>query len=237
MNSQYSFSDLQSPPQPRLAGTAMAIDTGSPLVSVAISVDGQVAAQRVNEQRRSSGRLLVMIDEVLAEAALTLPELDLFVALRGPGSFTGLRVGLATVLGTRMALGIATGTLPTLQVLASLAPRDSSRVRACVDALRGEWQTQDYSGSPPYQPSGEPHLQSVDDLLRDPSCPVIGFGISAALQGSASSVAPLTIEPGPLAAQALSILSVCPPDMDPARLTDPLYLQAPAAKVPQRDRT
>ena len=104
MSGQYSFSINESSPTPQLSRAVLAIDTGSPLASVAIAIGGEVVAHRATEQRRSSGRLLEMIDQVLATAGLPLAAVDLLLGLRGPGSFTGLRVGLATLQGIRLAL-------------------------------------------------------------------------------------------------------------------------------------
>ena len=64
-----------------------------------------------------------------------------------PGSFTGLRVGLATVLGLHQALGLPATALPTLEVLGCLGPGDGSTVVAVVDALRGEWFAQRFESA------------------------------------------------------------------------------------------
>jgi len=232
MSRQYNFSSHEAPPSPDPLSAALAIDTGSPVVSVAVSAGGDVVADRATELRRSSGRLLQMIDEVLADAGLRLHQIDLLVGLRGPGSFTGLRVGLATLLGMRMALGTRTATLPTLQVLASLAPDDGSRVTACVDAPRGEWLTQEFSSRPPYSPLNEPSLSSAENLSNSGSGQYVGFGVSrlrAQLQPASSII---LVEPGPLAPQALRMLDACPPELNPELLTRPLYLRPPAVTPP-----
>lgn len=232
MSRQYNFSNHEAPPSPDTLSAALAIDTGSPLVSVAVSVSGEVVADQAMELRHSSGRLLQMIDEVLADSGLQLPQIDLLVGLRGPGSFTGLRVGLATLQGMRMALGTRTATLPTLQVLASLAPHDGSRVTACVDALRGAWLMQEFSSGPPYSPLNEPNLSSAENLSRSGSSHCVGFGVSRlrALLEPASSI--VLVEPGPLAPPALRMLDSCPPDLNPALLARPLYLRSPAGIPP-----
>ena len=177
MSRQYNFSNREVPPEPHSLGTVLAIDTGSPVVSVALSAGGEVIAERTSELRQSSERLLQMIDEVLGSSGLRLPEIDLLLGLRGPGSFTGLRVGLATLLGMRMALGIDTGTLPTLQVLATLAPTDARLITACVDALQGRWLTQEFAAAPTYLPINEPVITSAESLAMKSTGHFVGFGI------------------------------------------------------------
>lgn len=232
MQGQYSFSNSEPPPEARPAYTALAVDTGSPLASVAVAVRGEVVAQRAVEQRRSSGKLLGMIDEVLAEAGLPLAEVKLLLGLRGPGSFTGLRIGLATLQGIRLALGTPAATFSTLQVLATLAPAHSGLVTACVDALRGQWLAQVFESSAPFRPVSEPRLCSAADLFAAATHQFVGFEISRLRNETESRQDLQWIEPGPLASQALRALDFCAPDPDPARLSDPLYLRPPATTVP-----
>jgi len=124
----------------------LAMDTASPTVSVAVGRDGVCLAERSVALRRSSESLLRLVDEALGEAGVSLGDLDGVVALRGPGSFTGLRVGLATVLGLHQARGLPATALPTLEVIeaAARAARPGCRgtVASVVDALRGQWFTQ-----------------------------------------------------------------------------------------------
>jgi tRNA threonylcarbamoyl adenosine modification protein YeaZ len=236
MNRQYNFSNLQTPPVAQPVEAALAIDTGSPVVSVAVSVGGQVVAERAIEQRQSSGRLLQMIDEALEESGLQLFEIDLLLGLRGPGSFTGLRVGLATLQGIRMALATQTATFPTLQVLATLAPAGSHTITACVDALRGQWLMQDFMAVPPYRPLDTPETSSAEDFSVKGSHHFVGFGISRWVAQLANPPDVVLIEPGPLAPQALRILDVCPAERDPDLLANPLYLRAPAVTPPSPAR-
>ncbi len=97
------------------------MDTASPTVSVAVGRGGEALAVRSVELRRSSEALLRLVDEALEEAGAGLRDLDGILALRGPGSFTGLRVGLATAFGLHQALGTPATAVPTLEVLVSAA--------------------------------------------------------------------------------------------------------------------
>jgi tRNA threonylcarbamoyladenosine biosynthesis protein TsaB len=210
----------------------LAIDAGSPRVSVAVGDANSVLAEACEERQRSSATLLALIDGVLATAGLKPAELVGLVALRGPGSFTGLRVGLATALGLHQALELPAVGVPTLGVLAGLGPGDGSTVIAVVDALRGEWFAQSFCSQDPPRKLNEPRLLSTTELCdREPSL-VIGFGAAdlAALETAGMAV----FEPPPLAGAAVRQVSRHPIRWDPASLVAPLYLRQPSAKPPSR---
>ena len=97
----------------------LALDAASPTVSVAVADRQRVLSERSVEIARSSKLLLELAQEALTEAGATVRDATGFVALAGPGSFTGLRVGLATVLGLHQALGTPAVALPTLDALAA----------------------------------------------------------------------------------------------------------------------
>jgi tRNA threonylcarbamoyladenosine biosynthesis protein TsaB len=84
----------------------LALDTASSGCHVALLIDGVVAALRQETmQRGQDARLLPLVQDVLRDAALDFSALDRIAVLRGPGSFTGLRVGLAAARGLGLALG------------------------------------------------------------------------------------------------------------------------------------
>jgi tRNA threonylcarbamoyladenosine biosynthesis protein TsaB len=211
------------------------LDTGSPLASVAVARGGEVVAARAVGTERSSTRLLEMIREVLEEAGLELTGLGGLAVLRGPGSFTGVRIGLATILGFHQALGLPVATPTSFEALAAAAPGDAEVVVAAVDALRGEWSAQVFASSV----SGEPELGAGAELPRlagGRSGVVIGFGVSrlADLPGWPAGLR--LVEPGPLASAAARLVTAPDTVWDPALLTHPLYAR-PAAFTPARPRT
>lgn len=213
------------------AAPVLALDAGSPTVSVALGRGGAVLAARSEAISRSSKRLLQMIDEVLGEAGVEREGLGGIVALRGPGSFTGLRVGLATALGLHLALGVPAAALPTLLVLAAAAWREEE-VLAAVDALRGEWTVQPFAGDPPRALGEAETLPAAALAARAPGV-VVGFGVTSAF---AEADGARLYEPGPLAPIAIGLLPRLDLDWDPALLTDPLYARPPAVTAPAARR-
>lgn len=228
------------------AGPILAIDSASPVVSVALAVVGSVWAERAVEIGRSSERLLAMIDEVLREVGVDGPRgLGGIVALAGPGSFTGLRVGLATVLGLHQATGVPAAAVPTLPVLAAAVPAaagEELRV-AAVDVLRSEWAAQDFAppadGQPP-GPLGDAGRRSAAELLvalAGRHATLVGFGAAALADALAPAEPPpglRLVEPPPLAATAARLSAAHPPAWDAGSLTRPLYFRPPAVTLPKK---
>lgn len=97
----------------------LAVETATALQSVAILDDGAVLARSDQDSKGSHARWLIpTIDRLLAATDLTLDRLDGLAVSIGPGSFTGLRVGLATMMGLRMTTGLPLAAVPTMEALA-----------------------------------------------------------------------------------------------------------------------
>ncbi len=208
------------------SGPLLAIDAGSPRVSVAVGDAEFVLAEAGERRERSSATLLALVDQVLTSAGLRPGDLAGLVALRGPGSFTGLRVGLATALGLHQALGLPAVGVPTLEVLASFGPGDGSTVVAVVDALRGDWFAQPFRSADPPQALGRPRLVSAAEVRQHGPATVVGFAAEAL--GDATGLR--VLEPPALAGQAVLQVSRFPVAWDPASLVEPLYLRPPSAR-------
>ena len=221
----------------------LALDTASPTVSVAVGRGAACVAERSVELRRSSENLLRLVDEALEEAGVSLRELDGVLALRGPGSFTGLRVGLATALGLHQALGLPAPAVPTLEVLAvagrTARPGASGPIAAVVDALRGEWFVQLFSGGNGHAPGKAdrpPEVLGATALAERAPALVVGFGARRLEDDPGWPDRPEIVEPEALAPAALRLAASKPPAWDPELLTSPLYLRPPAVTVPSGRR-
>ena len=114
----------------------LAVDTSTPHAGVALWRDGHVLAERRRVVTTHSEALLPMIDEAFAEAALAPAAVDAIACGAGPGSFTGLRIGLSTCKGLCFALPRPLVMVSSLAALAARAP--DGRVLATIDAFKGE---------------------------------------------------------------------------------------------------
>lgn len=95
-------------------------DTSTKICSVALSEDEEVLALRENDEGKNHASLLtVFIDEVLRETGKKPADLDAISISKGPGSYTGLRIGVSTAKGMAYALSIPVIALPTLKIMAS----------------------------------------------------------------------------------------------------------------------
>jgi tRNA threonylcarbamoyladenosine biosynthesis protein TsaB len=116
----------------------LCLDTATEKRSAAVFRGGTQLAL-VSKDLRDGGASSVLrdVDEVLGEAGVSLREIELFAACTGPGSFTGLRSGLATVKAFARTLGRPSVGVPTLHAVAHGA-RASERLYALLPAGRGE---------------------------------------------------------------------------------------------------
>jgi tRNA threonylcarbamoyladenosine biosynthesis protein TsaB len=98
----------------------LAVETSTMLGGDAVADDlyGLIAEVRLNIKSTHSERLMTEIDHVLKQSGLEISDIDAFALTIGPGSFTGLRIGLSTVKGFSYATGKPIVSVPTLEALA-----------------------------------------------------------------------------------------------------------------------
>ncbi|MEE9614882.1 MAG: tRNA (adenosine(37)-N6)-threonylcarbamoyltransferase complex dimerization subunit type 1 TsaB [Thermodesulfobacteriota bacterium] len=126
----------------------LALDTSSTSGSMAVVRDGIVEAETNIEHVGTHGVWLMgALDALMKDAGLSLRDIDLFALSVGPGSFTGLRIGVSTVKGLAWALGKGkkgkkggkeVAGVSTLDALSMNAPSDGSLVCPLLDARKGE---------------------------------------------------------------------------------------------------
>lgn len=138
----------------------LAADTSLPILSAALLRDGALLGAVALEGKGSRNeKLLPAIDWLLSECGVDRREVDLFAVTRGPGSFTGVRIGLATMQGLALALDKPLCAMSTHEAIAP----PSGRVTVVDDAGRGEFYVSEFDGG---REIAAPHLAKEAEGLR-----------------------------------------------------------------------
>ena len=114
----------------------LAIDTVTEACSAALSIDGEIVSRFELARNRHSSRLLPMIEELLAEGGIQLRQLDAVAFDRGPGSFTGLRIGAGVAQGIAFSVSVPVIGVSSLEILAAANPAPT--VLPAIDARMGQ---------------------------------------------------------------------------------------------------
>ncbi|KAF0145821.1 MAG: glycoprotein endopeptidase [Nitrospirae bacterium] len=117
----------------------LAIDTSTMLGGIAVMDElNLIAETRLNVKSTHSERLMTEIEHCLKQSSLKISDIDVFAVAIGPGSFTGLRIGLSTVKGLAYATGKPIVSVPTLDALALNFPYSRYPVCTMLDARKKE---------------------------------------------------------------------------------------------------
>jgi tRNA threonylcarbamoyladenosine biosynthesis protein TsaB len=138
----------------------LAFDCAVNGLGVAIVRDGAVLASLREEGREQAARLLPVIAVAMEQAGVGRATLSMIAVTTGPGSFTGVRVGLAAARGLAMALGIPLAGIATTAVLLAQADARDRLVMAALDSHLGDWFCAIRAGD------ATPFLASTEDLAR-----------------------------------------------------------------------
>lgn len=141
----------------------LAIDASTEACSVALQINEQVISRFELCPQSHSLLLLPMVDEVLKEAGVKLTELDGLIFGRGPGSFTGVRIGIGVAQGLALSAQLPVVGVSTLQAMAQLAfdKHDQEKVLSVIDARMSEV----YSGYFVIDDSGIMQLHGEESVL------------------------------------------------------------------------
>ena len=208
----------------------LALDTAAGACSAAVTRDGAVLAARSEPMTRGhQERLAPLVREAMAEAGVAFPELDRIGVTVGPGSFTGLRVGLAFAKGLGLALGKPCLGVGTLEALAASDP-GPGLTAAVIDAKRDQVYLQAFeSGVAVMAPDALPvetAAARLAELWRGGPLRLIGPGAALLAMAAPGAEVVERSAPDPVAICALVARK---PASAGAR---PLYLRAPDAKLP-----
>jgi tRNA threonylcarbamoyladenosine biosynthesis protein TsaB len=117
----------------------LGIDTSTPCGSIGLIEGEQLLCEySLNRKMSHSERVLKTIDRVLEDSGLSIGEIDGFAVSIGPGSFTGLRIGVSAVKGLAFATGRCVAGVSTLDALAQNVRYSPHLISPLVDARRGE---------------------------------------------------------------------------------------------------
>ena len=117
----------------------LALESSAKSVSAAISEDGKIIAQSYQNSGLTHSRtLLPLIEDMLKNADLSYDDVGLVAVARGPGSFTGIRIGVSAAKGISWARDIPAVGVSTLEAMASQLSYSDSIICAVMDARRSE---------------------------------------------------------------------------------------------------
>lgn len=177
----------------------LALDTTSVVGSVALQSNGETVAQLALQSSQGFAHLIFSaIEQVLAEGGVRLAEIDCFAAASGPGSFTGVRVGLSAIKGLAEATGKRVAGISNLRALSSFGNLPLRAVS--LDARRGQIYAAVYNDElEPVVPEAVLKLPDWLETLHEPTYQFISSASSLPLEGTRFAEMPFLQAPGPLA--------------------------------------
>lgn len=169
---------MRSPDGPKI----LTLDSSSLSGSVSLCQgESPVAESLLNIRSTHSEKLLKQIDLLLEESGWQLADLDLLAVVTGPGSFTGLRIGIATIKGLAQVLNKPVVPVSSLQAVAMNLPLSPVPVCAFLDARKSEVYTQLFDWDPAAGPVAisEPAVLPPERLLAQlsGSIALVGDGV------------------------------------------------------------
>ena len=160
---------------------ALAIETSSRVGSIAVTQDGRVLAEQQFEHGLQHAAQIIPIIDSLVRAQRWQPrDVEELYVSAGPGSFTGLRIGITLAKTLTLATDLKLVAVPTVRVLVENAPADAKHVVLVLDAKRDQIFTARFERVNDEWVEQEPaHLDSLTEMLRRAPRPVhlLGEGI------------------------------------------------------------
>lgn len=228
----------------------LALDTATSACSVAVMCDGGLRAHCHSAMDRGHAEALMpMVEQAMAAARLAYADLDLLATTVGPGTFTGLRVGLAAARGLALATRLPIVGVTTLEALAHGIPsetREGCAVVAVIDARRGQVYAQNFAAD--LVPLDAPVVvdpEAAAAAVPDGPVILVGDGAEIVMAACAGPRRGVTIAVTPRLPDAAHVAALAAKrftdaETRPCTAPAPLYLRPPGARLPaaaERPRT
>ncbi len=199
--------------------------------------------RRLDEARRHARDLAPAMAELLAKQGWRPRDIHAVIVSRGPGSYTGLRVGIMSAKAFAYAAGSALIAVDTFPVLASQAPASIARVDVLADAQQDKVYVQSFARSAEeWQPASELAIRRFADWLtaREPSTWVTGPGLlkwASHLPADIPQAEASLWEPQPASLLRLGLQRYSAGNPDDPWTLEPLYLRPSSAEEQWRARS
>jgi len=215
--------------------TLLAIDTSMAACSAAVWRERVIARRFAAMERGHAEALFPMIREVMTEAGATFADLRAIAVTRGPGSFTGVRVGVAVARGLALAANRPVIAATSLEVIAHGAAKRLTAEQArdplvvAMDARRGELYCQQFAGGRAVSDAQALSPEDCAHTLPHEECIAVGSGATLLAQAAGPDSRVIALMPEILP-DAADLAAICADRSPEPGLLLPLYLRAPDAK-------
>lgn len=156
----------------------LALDTATRFLSIALASPQKLLAERSwSVDNQHTVELAPAIEQMLTQVNIQPQALTAIVVSQGPGSFTGVRIGMALAKGMAQALSIPLVAVPTLDIVAAASPYFDGHLMACIQAGRGRIIVGAYrwhEGA--WRQAGEPSLSTWEAVLQRVDAPCLVNG-------------------------------------------------------------
>ncbi len=146
----------------------LAIDTSTNIASAAVTEDDRLLGEYTinNKKKTHSQKLMTMIDTLLNDIELDINDIDLFAVAHGPGSFTGLRIGVATAKALAHACNKPIIGISTLESLAYNVPFCEHIIVPIMDAGKNRVYAASYIYDEGVRELGEPEAMTIEECIE-----------------------------------------------------------------------
>lgn len=145
---------------------ALAVDTSANVATAAVMEEGVLLGEYIlNHKKTHSQKIMVMIEELLSDLELTIQDIDLFAVANGPGSFTGLRIGVATMKALAHAMNKPIVGVSPLAGMAYNLPYAEHIIVPVMDARANRVYTASYIWDEGFKELTEPEATTIEECV------------------------------------------------------------------------